>query len=504
QNLTELYLGGNQLSQLPDFIRELPKLEKLDLRGNPIAIPPEILTGENQHEPGNLQTILDFYFNSQRNPKPLYEAKLLIIGEGGAGKTSLAKKLKDETYQLKSKEKSTEGIDVLPWEISHTDGTPMRVNIWDFGGQEIYHVTHQFFLTKCSLYLLVVDDRKENTDFYYWLNVAETFGDNSPLLIIKNEKQDRQCDLDECILSGEFTNFQASLSTNLETNRGLDAIHTKIQKYLSDLDHVKQNIPAHWADIRAVLENLAQEDPFRRYSGRNYLELRDYFTLCRQNGFSDEKEMLAASQFLHDLGICLHFQNVRFLKKILILKPEWATGMIYKILDDKEVRANFGRFNDDTLEQLWDEGDEFQMRDELLQLMKEFALCYEIPGCKGRYIIPQLLEKERLDYAWDNTDNLILSYRYQFKPKAIFPQLIVALHEQIEQIEETFRVWKHGMVITNGSTRAEIIEDDRYSEAKIKIRVFGSNKRELLTIVCHELDKINSNYERLTYEVLIP
>jgi hypothetical protein len=25
-----------------------------------------------------------------------------------------------------------------------------RVNIWDFGGQQIYHATHQFFLTKRS------------------------------------------------------------------------------------------------------------------------------------------------------------------------------------------------------------------------------------------------------------------------------------------------------------------------------------------------------------------
>jgi len=29
------------------------------------------------------------------------------------------------------------------------------VNIWDFGGQEIYHATHQFFLTHRSLYLLL-------------------------------------------------------------------------------------------------------------------------------------------------------------------------------------------------------------------------------------------------------------------------------------------------------------------------------------------------------------
>ncbi|OCQ90932.1 COR domain-containing protein [Limnothrix sp. PR1529] len=502
QNLTDLDLRDNHLSELPASIRELPNLEHLDLSGNPLPIPPEILCRQEQLSENlwglyyESQTILDFYFNSQRDPKPLYEAKLLIIGEDSAGKTSLVRKLEDETCQLEPQEESTEGIDLLPWEISHLDGTPMRVNIWDFGGQEIYHATHQFFLTKRSLHLLVADDHKENTDFYYWLNIAQAFGDNSPLLIIKNEKQDRQCQPDDRTLRGEFSNLKESLSLNLETNRGLDTIRAKIQQYLSSLDHAQQIIPAHWANIRTVIENYSQS--------RNILELGDYFDLCWKNGFSTEADMLAASQFLHDLGICLHFQNVPSLKRFLILRPEWATVSLYKILDNQEVKANFGRFNDDTLEQLWDESNELQTRNALLQLMKEFALCYEIPDCKGRYIAPQLLEKERLDYDWDNTDNLILSYRYQFKPKAIFPQLIVALHEQIEQIEETFRVWKHGMVVTNGSARAEIIEDDRYSEANITIRVSGSNKRQLLTIVGHELDKINRSYDRLTYEVLIP
>ena len=48
---------------------------------------------------------------------PLYEAKLLIVGEGGAGKTSLAKKIDNEKYELADSEKSTEGIDVIRWEI---------------------------------------------------------------------------------------------------------------------------------------------------------------------------------------------------------------------------------------------------------------------------------------------------------------------------------------------------------------------------------------------------
>lgn len=67
----------------------------------------------------------------------LFKAKLFIIGEPGAGKTSLAKKIKDARYQLVEAEKTTKGIDVIPWTFPMEDGKPFRVNIWNFGGQEI-------------------------------------------------------------------------------------------------------------------------------------------------------------------------------------------------------------------------------------------------------------------------------------------------------------------------------------------------------------------------------
>ena len=79
----------------------------------------------------------------------IYEAKLLIVGEGGAGKTTLARKIQDPQYQLQKNQKSTEGIDVIKWSFPLPDRErEFKVNIWDFGGQEIYYAIYQFFLTK--------------------------------------------------------------------------------------------------------------------------------------------------------------------------------------------------------------------------------------------------------------------------------------------------------------------------------------------------------------------
>jgi internalin A len=510
QNLTQLDLSFNQLKALPEFIKDLANLEQLHLRGNPLPIPPELLVGEYEWEAGDLSTILDFYFNSPDLPEsdPLYEAKLLIIGEGGAGKTSLAKKLLDPDYELQTDEQSTEGIEVMRWEFPHPDDRDLRLNIWDFGGQEIYHATHQFFLTERSLYVLVADTRKEEINFYYWLKIVELLSDNSPILIVKNEKQNRQCQIDDRALRGEFTNLTEILATDLANNRGLDRIKTAIQHHASNLKHIGIPLPGKWVRIRSVLENYAQNC--------NYISLDEYIDLCQQNGFSDEKRMLAVSRYLHDLGVCLHFQKVPSLRKTVILKPAWATSAVYKVLDTETVKNDCGRFTHDDLETIWDEGDTAKMRYELLQLMMEFELCYEIPHCKGRYIAPQLLQKGQPAYHWEEEENLILRYFYEFKPKDILPRFIVATHEMIEEKqliskhgaildrEDKQLVWKHGVILTNGYARAEVIEEDRYHKAEIRIRVSGSNKRHLLAIVAHELEKIQNTYDRLEYQTLIP
>jgi hypothetical protein len=51
---------------------------------------------------------------------------------------------------------------------------------------------------------------------------------------------------------------------------------------------------------------------------------------CRRHGIRDRREMFQLSQFLHDLGIFLHFQTDALLRHYLILKPNWGTAAVYK------------------------------------------------------------------------------------------------------------------------------------------------------------------------------
>ena len=485
-NLTNLYLDNNQILELSEFLCNLPNLNYLGLSGNPLVKPPIEIANQG------IEAIRDYFQQIKAEGSvELNEAKLLILGEAGAGKTSLAKKIISKDYQLQE-EDSTQGIDVLTWHFPTVKGQNFWVNIWDFGGQEIYHATHQFFLTKRSLYALVADNRREDTDFYYWLNVVELLSDNSPLLIIKNEKQDRQKDINETALRGQFSNLEKTLATNLANNRGLEEILTDIKHYIQKLPHIGQVLPKTWEKVRQVLEK----------DSRNHITLQEYLNICDSNQITRRENKFQLSKYLHDLGVCLHFQDEEdsLLYKTVILKPEWGTDAVYKVLDNKKVINNQGKFTRNDLKNIWCEEKYLSMRGELLELMKKFQLCYEIPENKNIFIAPQLLKNNQPEYEWNEEQNLILRYTYHtFMPKGIISRFIVVMHECIA---EQKYVWRTGVILKKNDTKAEIIE--YYGSREIKIRVTGKNKRNFLTVITHELDKINNSFNRLKYEKLIP
>ena len=494
-NLQSLNLSFNSLSAIPDSITRLQKLTHLNLDENPITEPPLEVVKEG------IEAIRQYFKQIETEGIDyLYEAKLLIVGEGGAGKTTLANKIINPDYEL-CKEDSTKGIEIKQWKFPLDNGKTFTVNIWDFGGQEIYHATHQYFLTKRSLYALVADNRKEDTDFYYWLNVIELLSGDSPIAIIKNEIQKRKRDINLNQLRGEFGNLKDSFATNLADNGGLDKILENFKFYLTSLPHIGSTLPKTWVKVRTALES----DP------RNHITLNEYLQICKSNGFKQDKDSLQLSEYLHDLGICLHFQDDKTssLYKTVILKPKWGTESAYAVLDHPEVIDKKGHFSHQDLDQIWSADDYAGMQPELLQLMMKFQLCYEIPLAKGNYIAPQLLSENQPDYTWDESDNLILRYTYDLMPKGLVRQFIVAMHQDIE----AQNVWRTGVIINAqniSNTRAEIIES--YGKREIKIRISGKNKRDLLTVVTRELDKIHDLYPRFKeskeskekYQKLVP
>lgn len=209
------------------------------------------------------------------------------------------------------------------------------------------------------------------------------------------------------------------------------------------------------------------------------------------------------SQYLHDLGVFLHFQENKILREIIILEPEWGTKAVYRVLEDTIIKNNLGHFKQGDLHRVWSDPQYENMHNKLLALMMQFELCYEIPSWpfkSGRYVAPQLLSKNPPPYNWNTSGNLLLRYKSrEFMPRGIVARFIVMMHEKIE---EQKLVWRDGVVLRFDDARAEIVE--YYNQREIRIRICGRNKRDALTIIDHELKKIYDSFHNLSYERLVP
>jgi len=503
-NLESVDLGDNQIRDVSENILNIKKLRDpytgAFMRNNPLTdYPPEVVNK-------GLEAMREHHTRLKREGIAMScEAKLLILGEGGAGKTTLRKRLMQPDYAADPAEISTHGIEVTRWKFpmpaldgtdtGATSGAEFRLNIWDFGGQEIYHATHQFFLSTRSLYVLVADQRKEDTDYYYWLSVAHTLGGGSPVLIVNNERGGRKAQLNVNTFRAEFK-LLGPLELDLATPdpRQLLALARQIQQHVCGLPHVGRPISLKWKPLRDAIEQLQSQQ-----ASLSYEAFKD---LCKQHGIERKQDRDDLSDYLHDLGICLHFRADEVLKHTVILQPEWATQAVYRVLDDATVQKNLGRFGLSDIERVLTEAAYEEHHDTVLRLMTRFKLCYPIPH--GRYIAPQLLPATPPAYPWDNADHLWVEYRYEnFMPKGIVTRFIVDLHERIAQHDGQWLVWKSGVVVQDKAaaigtgdeaTQAQVIE--HYGQRKITVRVRGPNRRALWEVVRDRLDDINASYSK--------
>jgi small GTP-binding protein len=482
ENLTYLNLRGNKLSTLPSEIGNLKNLNILMLDGNKLERPPIEIIEQGAKAVVN-------YFKSVENEEisRVYEAKLLIVGEGGVGKTCLMKRLMEFEKAIDEKELTTEGIEINQWMIETPKAKNFRINFWDFGGQEIYHATHQFFLTKRSLYLFVWAVRTDDdlTSFDYWLNVVKLLSNNSPIIIVLNKIDERIKSIDEQSVQKKFENIQSFDRVSALEGTGIKDLTENIKQLISQLPHIGDVLPTVWIDIRKRLEGI----------DKNYISFDEYKGICSESGLDEERAEFL-SQYYHDLGVFLHFRDNPVLRDIIFLRPAWATNAVYKVVDTREIQENHGKFHFEQLQRVWGDypEDKFVY---LLELMKKFELCFQIPKTQT-YILPELLRPGKPKFKWDYKENLHFEYRYEFMPAGIITRFIVRTHD----ICKKNIYWKNGVILEREDTEALVI-NERLNR-RISIRVRGDNRKGLMAIIRREIDYIHKTLNNPDVKEMIP
>ncbi|TFI53037.1 GTP-binding protein [Mastigocladus laminosus UU774] len=429
-NLTTLYLFNNQITEIPEAIAQLTNLTTLYLSGNSITnIPLEILNSNDSKE------ILNYLRQiSISETRPLHEAKLLLVGQGSVGKTSLIERLIRNNYD--KNQSQTDGLNVETWNVQ-VNSKDIRLNVWDFGGQEIYHATHQFFLTKRSLYLLVCNCRtsEEENRIEYWLKLIESFGGQSPVIIVGNKKDEQPLDINRKALRDKYPNIQAIIETSCQDNIGIDELHTAILQQIAKLKEVYDLLPLTWFEVKQKLESMTED----------FISYNKYIGICHENKILEEQNQEQLIDLLHRLGLVLNFREHPILKDTNVLKPNWVTEGIYALLSDETLKTKTkGIFTHDDLTRiLKPERYPTKRHDYLIGLMKEFELCFALDCKPPQFLIAGLLPKDQPDETKLHGETLEFQYHYKVLPESIISRFIVITHEKIyNQI-----YWRSGVML---------------------------------------------------------
>lgn len=333
--LKQLQLYGNQVTEIEPFLLNLGLPistavvgeEGVFLADNPIRIPPQEVVRQ-----GN-QAIRSYFTQIEQEKgqtQYLFEAKLLIIGDGGTGKTSFKRKIMNVNAEMPLDEETTFGIEIDKWRFSiqfptrpELETVQFHVNMWDFGGQKIYRGTHQIFFSDKSYYVLVADTREQGTDFSYWLNtVKQLAGDDSCVLILLNKKFGHEIKFDERGFRGHFGSIIKDiieLDLQNETEKLLDLQDT-VKLRLRQLPGIGDPLPPSWVQIR---NNLLNEQVY-------FITFDRFREICATYNITDPSAIRTLSGYFSRVGVFTHYIDDPVLVERIYLNSNWLVNTVYR------------------------------------------------------------------------------------------------------------------------------------------------------------------------------
>jgi internalin A len=399
--LRTLNLRGNQLTELPKA--EYAALETLYLKGNPLSgFGEDLLKGDKT---GNaVEIIAALRSFAQTGERPNQRAKLIVVGNGRIGKTCLVKRLKG--LPCERREVYTHGIAISELEKQHLPGVKtdeLTLKVWDFGGQEVFYATHQFFMSEEAAYIYVWTDediaRKnwENDEgkaprayhesdkwreHEYWLENIRMHGKDSPVVVVKTHCLDTRGTFPAERLKTAYAlkHDPVDFDAFSPEPRYLENLAKAMTEALNRLPLLGQPIPRGFHDLVEKIDAL-RDDKVLELSKQDFLPLA---SACQ----IPEQDADAALGYLRKTGEVIHFPDSPSLRNKIYVNPGVLTERAYKLIESNDhLTEEEGVFTTGYAKKCL--GADWE---DLLELLINFQLIYrKKSGGSVIYIAPQYL-----------------------------------------------------------------------------------------------------------------
>ena len=382
----------------------------------------------------------------------------------------------------------------------------LRLNCWDFGGQEIYHSAHTLFLTRRAIYLIVIskrdNERQNNAD--YWLRMASSFGGTDAVIYVVVNKDDELVGHppDEQALRRKFPQIRPFLRTSCDTLAGVSVAREAIVRDALQLDGVRLPVAKTWLAIKKKLEAMTEHT----------LSLQQWAALCGQDVASED----ARREVLH---MCDRLGTVRYfptnlpdgkksdapeLCETTILNPEWVTLGIYALFDDEALLNRGGLLDRNEMAGILKKrGYPVEQERIIEEVMRRFDLLYDSSdhGASHRMLIPLMLPEQEPEIDWPAGGTLEFAYQYQVMPAGLVPAFIARSHEDISP---TVPTWRRGCVLELKKCQVRIISDPELKRISVSVAGAEFPRRDVLDQVRFTFDALHGAVDNLPVMQLIP
>lgn len=436
----------------------------------------------------------------------LNECKVIFLGDGNVGKSSLIDRIIENQFQLNRQ--ITNGISIRKW-WTHIKDELVKIRFWDFGGQEIIHTMHLCFLTQRSIYVIVLDSRQ---DQYLekiaidWLQTVKTFAPQAPVILVLNK-----CDINQramlnlASLKESYPQLVDCIRTSALSGENINTLKSLIIYSIRKYSSYSVVFNQRWVEIKEVLENMITP----------YISNNEYVDLCMKYGIESEMLQINLLDLFSDLGVLYHYSDYDFRRNpeaINVLNPEWVTNGISRLIirsdakngliSHKEIYDVLSKsYKDDVNPSIIYDRNEVKF---ILDVMRQKGMSLrldkkELIPMKLDYFSPRindiLREKEE--------KNLHFAIKGDYLPNSIIHRLII---ERIHEVKFE-KMWRNGVVLYNKelSTKAVIIlrYDSRY---RLDIYIQSQSntvEKEVLSIIRDNILKILRDFHLENYEEVI-